>query len=77
MEYEGKLFEKKSSCSCKAIYLHIQTIMGKVVLSGMHPIGHILNFEGQREFQNGETEHMHAPIHILDAPKYDQKEDRR
>ena len=36
----------------------------KIILSGMHPIGQILNFEDQREFQNRGTEHMHAPIHI-------------
>ena len=41
----------------------------------MHPIGQILNFDDQREFQNRGTEHMHAPIHVVDAPKIDENED--
>ena len=47
----------------------------KVILSGMHHIGQILNFDDRREFQNRETEHMHAPIHTADAPKIDENED--
>ena len=35
----------------------------------MHPIGQILNFDDQREFQNRGTEYMHASIHLLDDPK--------
>ena len=35
-------------------------LWGKVILSGMHPIGQILNFDDRREFQNRGTEHMHA-----------------
>ena len=41
----------------------------------MHHNGQILNFDDRREFQNRETEHMHAPIHIADAPKIDENED--
>ena len=44
-------------------------LWGKVILSGMHPISQILNFDKTREFQNRGTEHMHAPIHIVNAPK--------
>ena len=40
-------------------------------LSGMHPSGQILNFDGWRQFQNRRTEHMHTPIHVVDAPKID------
>ena len=49
--------------------------MGKVILSGMHPIGQILNFDDRREFQNRGTEHMQAPIHVVDAPKIDKNND--
>ena len=35
----------------------------------MHPIGQILDFDDWTEFQNRGTEHMHAPIHIVGAPK--------
>ena len=38
-------------------------LWGKVILSGMHPIGQILNFDDRREVQNRGTKHMHAPIH--------------
>ena len=50
-------------------------LWGKVILSGMHPIGQILNFDDRREFQNRGTEHMHVPIHVVDAPKIDENED--
>ena len=50
----------------------IQQLWGKVILSGMHPIGQILNFDDRREFQNRGTGHMHAPIHVVDAPKIDE-----
>ena len=49
-------------------------LWGKVILSGNHPICQILNFDDRREFQNRETEHMHAPTHIVDAPKIDENE---
>ena len=42
---------------------------------GMQPIGQILNFNYCRELQNRGTEHMHAPIHKVDAPKIDENED--
>ena len=41
----------------------------------MHPTSHVLNFDDQREFQNRRAEHMHALIHIVDAPKIDGNED--
>ena len=44
-------------------------LWGDIILSGMHPIGQIWNFDDLREFQNRRTEHMHAPIHIVDALK--------
>ena len=53
----------------------IQQLWGKVILSGMHPIGQILNFDDRREFQNWKMEHMHAPIHVVDALKIDENND--
>ena len=41
----------------------------------MRPIGQILNFDDQREFENRGTEHMHAWLHIVDAPKIYENED--
>ena len=52
----------------------IKQLWSKVDLSGMHPIGQILNFDERREFKNRGTEHMHAPIHIVDVPKIDENE---
>ena len=52
-----------------------QQISGKVILSGMHPIGQILNFDDRREFQRRSTEHIHASIHGVDAPKIDENND--
>ena len=50
-------------------------LWGKVILKGMHPIGQILNFDDQREFQSRGTEHTHAPIHIVNSPKIGENED--
>ena len=52
-------------------------LWGKVILSGMHPVGQILNFDDRRDFQNRETEHILAPIHIVDAPKLDENENSK
>ena len=61
LEYNGELFEKKSSYGSKTNWLCIQAIMVKVPLSGMHPFDQILNFDDQMEFQNRGFEHMHTP----------------
>ena len=50
-------------------------LWGKIILSGMQPICQILNVDDQKEFQYRGTEHMHAPIHIADAPKIYENED--
>ena len=50
-------------------------LWSKFILSGMHPIVQIWNFDNQREFQNRGTEHTHSPIHIVDASKIDENED--
>ena len=51
-------------------------LWGKVILSGMHPIGQILNFDDRREFQHRGTKHMHVPIHLAGALKIDENEDK-
>ena len=47
-------------------------LWGKVILSEMHPIGPVFNFDDRMEFQNRGTEHMHTPIYIVDASKMDE-----
>jgi len=46
-------------------------LWGKVLLSGMHPIGEILNYDVRDEFQMRGVQHIHAVIHVKDAPKID------
>ena len=46
-----------------------------VLLSGMHPIGQILNYDDRREYQGRGVQHVHAPVHIKDAPKFDNGND--
>ena len=52
-----------------------QLIGSKVLFSGMHPIGQILNIDSKGEFQARGNEHLHCAIHIVDAPKIDVDED--
>ena len=53
-----------------------KTLWGEVVMSGMHPIGQILNFDERGEFQTGTgNKHVHAAIHVKDAPKVDEDSD--
>ena len=44
-------------------------------MSGMHPIGQVLNLDSKDEFQGRGIEHLHAALHIVDAPKIDVDED--
>ena len=41
----------------------------------MHHIGQVSNFGDRRKFQHTRTEHMHVPIHVVDAPNFDENED--
>ena len=49
-----------------------QQVWDKVILSDMHRIGQILNSDDRRKFQNRGAEYMHAPIHVVAAPKIDE-----
>ena len=40
----------------------------------MLPIGHILNYDERREFQSRGTDHIHALVHISDAPRLEDDE---
>ena len=55
----------------------LNQVMGKVILSGMHPIGQVLNFDLRVEFASRGTAHFHCPIHIVGAPKIDVDEDSK
>ena len=43
-------------------------LFGKVLMSGMHPIGKILNFDERSEFQGIGVKHIHVCIHVHGAP---------
>ena len=62
MEYKGKLFEKKTVTVGREIDYVFKQLWGKVILSGTHLIGQILNSDNRREFQNRGTDHMHVPV---------------
>ena len=49
-------------------------VFGKILYSGIHPIGQILNHDDRKEFQSREAEHPHAGIHVRNAPKIDENE---
>ena len=53
-----------------------QSVFNKVVMSGLHPIGQIINFDERGEFQRlTGTKHVHAILHVKDAPKVDEDSD--
>ena len=45
-----------------------KSVFGKCILSGMHPIGQVLNFDDRGEFQSIGVKHVHVAFHIKDAP---------
>ena len=46
-----------------------EKLWGKVILSGLHPIGQILNYDLRKELQSRGTAHFHSALHVKDAPK--------
>ena len=43
-------------------------VFGKIIYSGMHPVGQVLDHNERREFQNRGAEHPHGTLHVKDAP---------
>ena len=52
-----------------------EQLWSKVILSGAHPIGQILNYDRRKEMQGCGTEHFHAAVHVKDAPRLDRETD--
>ena len=48
-----------------------------VILSGVHPIGQILNYDIRKEMQNRGTAHFHSAVHVKDAPTLDNDSDQQ
>ncbi len=52
-----------------------EQLWGKVILSGVHPVGQILNYDIRKEMQGRGTAHFHSAVHVKDAPKLDEATD--
>ena len=44
-------------------------LWGNVILSGIHPIGQILNYDIRKEMQSRGTAHFHSAVHVKNAPE--------
>ena len=49
----------------------------KVLFRGLYPVGQILDVNYKSEFQDRGNEHLHAAIHVVDAPKIDVDDDEK
>jgi len=50
-------------------------LWGNVILSGLHPVGQILNYDIRKEMQSRGTAHFHSAVHVKDAPIVDKNPD--
>ena len=50
-------------------------LFGKILYSGMHPVGQILDHNERREFQDRGAQHPHGILHVKDAPVFDKDPD--
>ena len=50
-------------------------VFGKVMFSGMHPVGVIINFDAKNEYQNRGPQHPHFFMHVEGAPIINENED--
>ena len=55
----------------RQIDYRFRQLWNKILLSGMHPIGQILNYDDKREVHDRGTFHCHATVHVKDAPVFD------
>ena len=51
-------------------------VWGKIILSDMHLIWQILNFDDRRDYQGRATEHFHTPLHTEGAPKLEDEDSK-
>ena len=72
-----KMLKRNPVTAARMIDDRFRQLFGKVLYSGMHPIGQILNHDERREFQSRGAEHTHAIIHVKDAPKLDEDDDSK
>ena len=78
MTFEQKsMWLRRNPVTVARHYNHcINTIFGnKVLFSGLHPVGQILDVYCKSEFQDQGNKHLHAVIHVVNAPKIDVDDD--
>lgn len=51
-------------------------LWGNIILSGVHPIGQILNYDIRKEMQSRGTAHFHSAVHVQNAPILDKDADQ-
>ena len=71
LEHKGVMLDGSPDIVAQLINYIFKQLWGKVILSDMHPIGQILNFDDCRDYQGRGTEHFLAPLHVEGAPKVD------
>ncbi|XP_066930030.1 uncharacterized protein [Clytia hemisphaerica] len=77
MDWSEKLkyFKRNPVTVARQIDHIFNKVFPKMLMSGMHPIGQILNYDNRREFQHRTgLEHVHAQVHIKAAPQINEKD---
>ena len=79
MDWDTKCWYLKRNLvtgACQSDYV-FNSLQGKVILSGTHSVGQILNYKGiRRKYQGRVTKHFHAALHIENAPKINEDDDQ-
>ena len=52
-------------------------LFGRILYSGMHPVGQLIDHNERREFQGRGAEHPHGILHVKDAPIFDKDSDEK
>lgn len=52
-------------------------LWGNVILSGIHPIGQILNYDIRKEMQSRGTAHFHSAVLVQGAPQLNRESDQQ
>ena len=50
-------------------------LFGKIIYSGMHPVGQVIDHNERREFQSRGAQHPHGILHVQGAPVFDEDRD--
>ena len=66
MTWENKCnwLKRNSVTAARHIDYIFRQVWGKVILSGIHPVGQILNYDKHIEMQGRGTAHFHSTIHV-------------